>query len=706
MVSRYTLTGAGEPEIIRGLGVTTNLFDVLGVAPARGRAFSRTDPDNARLVVLSDGLWRRRFGARPDIVGQVVTLDDEPHTVLGVMPPEFYFPDRRAELWSTLGLSEAQMRSFRRPHFLRTVARLRDNVPLEAARADLTTIAAALEREYPDTNTRMYVDVGPLQTWMVSEVQRTLLLFLAAVGGVLLIACADVANLLLARASGRTREIAVRSALGARRWRIVRQLLVESLLLAVIGSAAGLAVTAAALRIFVAIGPTSLPRLDQIAPDATVLVVAVVVAALTTLLCGLLPAIHATRPSVDAALRDAGRAVSGSPHGFRTRRLLVVVEVAVAVALVAGAGLLLRSFAARQNVDARVDPDRVLTFRVSLPDTRYPKGPDANAFFSRLADRLEATPAVRSVGATSVLPLTGAGWTGDMTIEGRRPGDYGVEIRHKEIAPRYFEAMGLAIVEGRAFDASDTSESGRVVIVNQALARRYFPGTSAVGRRITYAKPSIQAPWRTIVGVVEDEPQDGLGQPARPEAFESILQSPRSSLNVVVRVDGPPDSLAGLVSQTVRDLDPLLVAYDVRSIETLVSRSLQPARFSTTLATVCGAVALLLAMVGVYGVVSYGVAQRRPEFGLRLALGANRRDVVSLVVRRELWPVAAGLVLGIGLAYGVGQMLRAYLFGVSPTDLSVFATVIGMLAATAVGAALLPSIRATQVDPISVLRGD
>jgi putative ABC transport system permease protein len=705
-LSRSVLTGAGEPEMIRGLGVTTNLFEVLGVAPALGRAFTSGDPDDAKIVVLSDGLWRRRFGARRDVVGRSITLDGAPHTVVGVMPPGFFFPDRQAELWSTLGLSPARLRSFRRPHFLRTVARLKEGAALDAARADLTAIASALEREYPDTNTRMYVDAGPYQAWMVSGVQRTLLLFLAAVGGVLLIACANVANLLIARASGRTRELAVRAALGAGRGRLVRQLLVESLLLSVIGAAAGITLTVAALRVFVALGPADLPRIDQIAPDASMLALASAVALMTTLLCGLAPAIHATRRSVEPSLRDSGRGTGGSARGSRTRASLVVVEVALAVALVVGAGLLLRSFAALQSVDPRVDRDRLLTFRVSLPGARYPKGADANAFFARLTERLRATPGVAAVSATSQLPLTGSRWTGDMTIEGRPPTDYGIEIRHKEIAPGYFEAVGLAVLDGRAFEPGDTAETGRVVIVNQALARRYFPRSRAVGQRITFAKPGREAPWRTIVGVVEDEPQDGLGEPVRPEAFESVLQNPQDALSMVVRTSVPAESLAGSVHEIVRNLDPLLVAFEVRTMDSLISQSLDSARFSTLLVTVCGSVALLLAMVGVYGIVSCAVAHKKPEFGLRMALGANRRDVLALVVRRELGPVVAGLVLGLVLAVGVSRMLTTYLFGIGPFDLPVFAGVTGLLAATAAGAALLPAIRATRVDPLSVLRSE
>lgn len=705
--ANMTITGAGEPETVRGLGVTANLFDLLGVRAARGRTFTADDEQPGRsAVVISDGLWRRRFGGRPDVIGQTIPINGRPREIIGVMPPDFGFPSHAIDLWAGLGMDRAQMLQLRRPHMLRAIARLRPGVTLEQARADLRGIMTQLSQEYPDTNKTMGADLGPQQEWVVGHSRRTLLLFLGAVSFVLLIACTNVASLLMVQGVARARELAVRGALGARRGRLIRQLLTESLVLSAIGAALGLLLTIWAVRLFVTLSPGDVPRLDEVRIDLPMLLFAGGIAALTTMLFGLLPALQSARPDLTQVLRDGGRGTGSGPRGDRLRRTLIAAEVALAVLLVICAGLFVRSFTRLQAVSPGVTRDRVVTFGLSLPGARYAGPLDVVAFSARLLPALGAIPGVRGAGATSGLPLTGGGWSGDSTIEGRAPDDYIMEVGHISVSPAYFDTVGLAIRDGRGFTASDTHDAAPVVIINETLAARYFAHETPIGRRITFAKPSSPGRWFTIVGVVEDERQEGLRVDVRPRIYQPTLQAPVQAFSIALRADVPAAALMPQVRQAVRALDPALAIEQVRTLDELIAASVSAERFAMLLMAAFAALALALASVGIYGVVSFTVSQRTQEIGLRLALGASPGLIRRLVIGRALQPVIVGLIAGVAAALAATRLLAHQLFEVSPTDPATFVIVTLLLLGVAIVASYIPARRAMRVDPMEALRLD
>ena len=699
------LDAGGEPERLQGLYVTGNLFSVLGVGAAIGRTLTEEETWAGRdkVVVLSHGLWRRRFGADPKVVGRVITLDGVGREVVGVMPPGFYFPSKEAEVWVPTGWNRERIAALRRPHFLRAVGRLKPGVTLEGARAEMQTIASRLEAQYPDTNTQMGVGLGPLQEWIVSDVRLPLVVLLAAVAFVLLIACANVANLLLSRAAVRTREVAVRRALGAGRWRVMRQLLTESLLLALAGASAGLLLASWFKDLLVSFSPDDIPRLDELRLDWRVLCFTLAAALLTTLLTGLTPALQSIQPRLASALKEGGQ--KGAPgQGRSVRGSLVIAEVSIALVLAAGAGLTVRSFLRLQNVDPGFDTDGTLTLRVSLPRAGYGEDAQQSAFFERAEQLIRNLPGVEAVGSTTRLPLKGYRWTGDMTIEGRPPEDYVREVRHKEITPDYFRAIGLPLLRGRSFNDSEREQGRPTIIVNDALARRYFPGEDPVGKRLKFTKPEEDGAWQTIVGVVGDEKQDSLGAEVRPEIYQSHLQSAQNEMTLVVRAAGDPRALAGAVREQIRALDPALPVYDVKPMRDVVYESLARERFVMLLLTLFAALALALAAVGIYGVVSYATAQRTHEIGLRMALGAQARDVLRLVIGQGLSHVLIGVGVGLLVALALTRLMASLLYGVSATDPLTFAAVALLLTAVSLFACYIPARRATRVDPLTALR--
>jgi putative ABC transport system permease protein len=707
-VRTQTLTGGGEAMLVRYVPVCANLFDVLGVSPALGRGFAADeDEPGHNVVVISDGLWRARFAARPDIIGQPMILNGVTQRIIGVMPAGFSMPGAEFDVWKGLAEKHTDLREMRRGHFLRVIARLKPGVTVAQAREDMQRVARQLSSEYPDTNAAMSADIGPLQAWLVGGIRRPLLLFLAAVGLVLLIACTNVASLLMAQSIERARELAVRTALGARRGRLLRQLVTESLLLSVCGSIAGVVVAVWAVRAFVTLGPSDVPRLTDVRTDGVMLAFAVAVGVATTVLFGLLPALYASRLDVMTILRDGGRGASAGLRSQRARRVLVAAEVMLSVMLVICAGLLIRSFLRLQQVDPGVKPAHVLTFQLSLSETRYAQGPEQLAFFDRLLAQLQALPGVRAAGTTSQLPLTGASWSDDATIEGRAPDDYIVHLRHKTASAGYFDTVGLRIARGRGFLASDTGDGGHVVIINQAVAQKNFAQEDPIGRRITFAAPSVKdARWYTIVGVVENERQDSLAASVQPEAFEPMTQSPGRTLHVVLRSDADPEALSAPVRQIVRALDPELVLQRQQTFDTLIASTVSPQRFAMLLMSAFAGVALLLAVVGVYGVVSYSVRQRTSEIGVRLALGASPRQVSRLIVAQSLAPVIAGLMAGLIVASLVTRFLATLLFEVSPIDPATFGAVTMILLAAAVLASVIPARRAMRIDPVHALRAE
>ena len=697
------MVGQGEPESIKALQVSAGLFPVLGVAPSLGRVFRPEEqvPGKQRVAILSHDLWRTRFDGDPSILGRSIRINMREYEVVGVMPAGFAFPTAEIQLWTPFAERESFAKQ-RRPHYLRPIARLKPGVTLAQARADMVRIAVQLEKEFPETNTQMGVGLGPLHEWVVGDVRTALLVFIAAVGVVLLIACANVANLLLARAAGRTREFAVRTALGAARLRIVRQLLTESFLLAVSGGLIGILVAEWTLGVLIRLSPEDLPRLNEVRIDGWVLTFMALVTGATAFLFGLVPAWQSSRIDA-AALKDGARTTS--PGGRMTRRLLVVAQVAASVALVACAGLLVRSFEKLQRVPPGVDPVNVITFRVNLPGLKYDTADKTVAFYESLAERLRSLPGVTAAGGTTVLALEGSGWTGDLFIDGR-PEVWGRELRHKTIVPGYFAAIGLPLVRGRDFDASDTASAPPVVIINETIAQMFFRDADPVGRRIAFDNPqrNPMVQWSTIVGVVRDEKQDSLGKAVAPEVYDTHRQNSESGLAIAVRARISPETLLPEVRKIVRDLEPGLAVYDIRTLEEVVARSMSRERFTTWLVTVFATLALIIAAVGVYGVVAFSVSRRTQEIGVRVALGASRGAIVRLVMTEALGLVGVGLVLGLVGAAAGGRAIRTLLFETAPTDPMTFAAVVGLLAITAVAAGLGPTRRALSVDPIEALR--
>ena len=697
----FHLTDGGEPIRIEGLYVTGNLFSVLGVEAAHGRTLMPEETVQGRsfVVVLSHGLWQRQFGADPGIVGQTITLNGRNRTVVGVMPEGFYFPSKDVEMWTPMGWDETQIASLRRPHFLRAIGRLKPGVTIESARAEMSAIAARLADEYPDTNTEMGVGLGPAKEWMVEDTRPALILFLAAVAFVLLIACANVANLLLARAASRQKEIALRTALGARRGRILRQLLTESFLLSATGGALGLLLALWCRDLLVAFSPGDIPRLEEASLDAGVLAFTLGLVLLTTLLFGLAPALQYSKPDLTASLKEGGQKSAGGSQGRRMRGALIVAEFALSLVLVIGAGLMIRSFIALQQVDPGVQADNILTFRVALPGAKYGEDRQATGFFEQAEQRIESLPGVVSVGATTTLPLKGYRWTGDMTIEGRPAEDYIREVRHKEITPGYFETMGARLLGGRAFTSLDNEKSEQVVVVNDRLARRYFPEGDALGKRIKFSKPTEDGMWRTIIGIVSDEKQDGLGSEIRPEIFQSHLQNAQTQMSIVVRTSVDPQSLIGAVRGEIRAMDKDLPPYEIKTMREVLYESASRERFTTLLLAVFAGLALVLAAVGIYGVMSYSISQRTHEIGVRMALGASSRDVLRLVLGQGMRLALAGVGAGLVAAFVLTRLMSKLLYGVSATDPVTFAGISLLLVAVALLACYLPARRATVVEP-------
>jgi putative ABC transport system permease protein len=699
------MESGGEPERIKGAYVTGNIFSVLGANAMIGRTLREEETWEGKhtVAVLSYGLWRRRFGADPKIVGRKITLNGREREVVGVMPPDFYFPSKEAEVWIPMGWKYAEMARVRRPHFLGAIGRLKPGVTLDQARAEMKAVASRLEQQYPETNTQMGVGLGPLKDQIVSGVELPLIVFLVAVAFVLLIACANVVNLLLSRSAARSKEIAIRSALGAGRGRIIRQLLTESLLLALTGGAIGLLLATWLKDLLVAFSPGDIPRLDEVGLDWRVIGFAVGITMLTTLLTGLAPALQSSKPNLTSSLKEGGQK-GYAGQGGRMRGALVIAEIALALVLVAGAGLMIRSLDQLRRVNPGFDPNNILSLSVSLPESKYPEGAQANAFFEQAEQRIRRLPGVIAVGSTIVPALKGTGWTSDATIEGRPPENYVTEVRHKAITPDYFRAMGITLLRGRFFNESDTDKSQPVIIVNAALARRHFPGEDPIGKRIKFSKPQVQDEWQTIIGVVNDEKQDGLGAKVDHETYQPLMQASQSDMTLMVRAVTDPQSLVGAIREEIRALDRSLPLYDIKTMRAAIYESMARERFITLLLIVFAALALTLASIGVYGVMSYSATRRTREIGVRIALGAQPRDVLKLVVAQGGKLAAAGVAIGLVSAFAMTRLMKTLLFGVSATDPLTFVAVSLLLSIMALLACYIPARRATKVDPLVSLR--
>jgi putative ABC transport system permease protein len=698
------LTGSGEPERVKTLFVTGNIFSVLGVQPLLGRTLvaEETWETKQRVVILSYSLWQRRFGGDPEIVGKKISLNGREYEVVGVMSSEFYFPASNVELWTPTNWPKSDILPLRRPHFLRAVARLKPGVSVDEAQAELSTIAARLEQQYPDTNTQMGASIGPLHEWIVGDTRTALLIFLAAVGLVLLIACANVANLMLVRGASRSREIAVRAAVGASRLRIVRQLLIESCVLALAGGSAGLLLASFGQDVLLEFNPGNIPRLDQVSLDGRVLGFSVATTLFTAILFGLLPALQSSKLDLISSLKEGGQKGSVSGGGT-SRNVLVVAEVALSFVLVIGAGLMLKSFVRLQRVEPGFQPDHLLMMRLSLPGIRYGDGAKSISFYEQLQDRLVNLRGVKATGAASTLPLKGYRWSCDFTIEGRPAEEYGKEVRNNEITPEYFEAAGIPLVAGRHFARSDNG-SNPVVIINDALARRHFPNNDAVGQRLKLERPWEEGTWYSIIGVVKSNKQDNLRVEPVPEIYQPLRQYPQSQMSIVVRTEADPSSMIAAVRSEIHGLDSALAVYDIQTGNELVYKSLERDRFAMLLLGIFAGVAMLLAAVGIYGVMSYTASQRTHEMGVRIALGARPRDIVSLIVGGGLKLATVGVAAGVLGAYGLTRLISSLLHNVSPTDPATFALVAAGLIVVAFAACYLPARKSSRVDPLVALK--
>ena len=718
----FNLTGAGEPERVRGVYATAGLFNTLGVAPSKGRAYTAEEdrPGSNDVVVISHSLWRRRFNSDPAVAGKSVMLDGRASTIVGVMPADFHFPDKDTDIWKPAAFdADLLSPNNRGSHFMNAVARLKPGFTLERASEEVAALARAQGAENPNTYQRGFgASIRPLAEEVVGPSVRTsLFVMLGAVGLVLLIACANVANLLLARAASRRKEVAVRTALGAGRARIMRQLLTESVLLSLAGGAAGLVLALWGVDVLVALAPEGTPRVTEVGLDARVVAFTFGVSLLTGVVFGLAPALHASKVDLNESLKEGGRGTGESAGRGSLRGLLVVGEFALALVLLAGAGLLIKSFARVLGESPGFDARGVLTMRLVLPQTKYRSYEEHRAFYSNLFGRLRALPGVESVGANNLLPLNGNGGSRTFLIEGRPvpPGQSKPEEQLRFITPGYFASLRVPVLRGRDFDERDVQTAPRVAVVTRAMAERHWPGEEAVGKRIAYAgiaRGQEQRPeWIEVVGVVGDVRHRGLDLESKPEIYVPVYQPlfsnrpvPPLSLYVAVRTSGDAGALAASVRREVAAVDPEQPIANVRTMEERLAESVAQRRFNMTLLGVFACVALVLAGVGVYGVMAYAVSRRTHEIGIRVALGAQRGDVVRLVLRQGMWLALGGVGAGLAGAYAATRLMSGLLYGVSPTDPLTFAGVAALLAAVGLLACLVPARRATKVDPMVALR--
>ena len=700
------LTGRDQPEHLRGLQLSADMFHLLGISPILGRTFitGEDQPGNDRVVVLSHRLWQRRFGADQNIIGQQLTLDGNSYQVIGVMPAQFQFAPfwaTNTELWVPLNLGART--GDRNGQSLRVFGRLKPGVSQTQAQTEVATIFSRLEQQYPEANKGLSLKVDSLHEKVVGKARGALLILLGAVGFVLLIACANVANLLMTRASARRKEIAVRTALGAGRARIARQLLTESVVLAFVGGAFGLFLGFLGMRMLLQLAPETLPRIQTIGIDVYVLGFTLLLSLVTGLLFGIAPVLQIRKASFSAALKEGGRSSSDGGRRSLGRRALVVSEVALALMLLVGGGLLVRSFAMLLSVDPGFNPNNVLTMTISLAGSELKTGEQRAAFFEQLQQRVSSLPGVRAVSAINHLPLAGDVWTLGFTIEGRPaplPGENQGAV-YRIVRPEYFKTMGASLLNGRDFNERDNDKSPGVVIINESLALRYWPNENPLGKRITVAKDGL----REIVGVVKDTRQGEWATAAQPEAYLPHLQAPSPrSMSLVVRSDSDPLSLAGAVQSSVWAIDKNLPVSEIRTMDDVVSEAVGSERFNTVLLGAFSAVALILAVVGIYGVLSDSVTARTHEIGVRLALGAQTSDVLRMIVRQGMLLVGIGIVIGLFGAYLLTQLLSSLLYQVSTTDRITFLAIPIALATVALGACLVPARRATKVDPLVALR--
>ncbi len=708
---RANLTSeGGDPQRVYLAVTSTNFFDALGVRPLHGRTFlpSEEQEGHESVAVIGHGLWQRRFGSDPRLVGRQVSIDGTNHTVIGVMPAGVQYPTD-TDLWvsprrivpeADIDLGDiTRIRGF---GILAVVARLREGVTLEQAQAEMDVITARLREQYPETNNNRFDRVIALHESVVGDVRPVLLILFGAVGCVLLIACANVANLLLARSSSRRKEIAIRTALGASRWRITRQLLTESVLLALLGGAAGLLIALFCLDLLTGLAASYVPRMEEVGLDRLVLVFTLVVSILTGIIFGLVPALQTSKVGLNESLKEGSR---GTSARGRLRGALVVAEVALSLMLLISAGLLFRSFIILQAVKPGFDPRNVLTLKVAPTGENYRDARSQRAFYAEVIGRVRELAGVQSVGAINTLPLS-KGAVNGYNVEGRPllPPDKMSGANRRNISPDYFHAMDIPLLKGREFTERDDADAPGAIIINESLARREFPDEDPLGKRLAFGSRNGQPVWLEIVGVVNDVRSLELNAEPVPEAYTSYLQHQVAEMTLVIRSGGDPAGIASAVQSVVGEVDKNQPVSSVRTLEQVISEATTRPRFNTLLLAVFSGVALLLAAAGIYGVMAYVVAQRTHEIGVRMALGARPRDVFKLIMSRGALLTLAGLGLGLLGAFTTTRVLSGLLYGISPTDPLTFGSVVALLAGVALLASYIPARRATKVDPMVALR--
>jgi putative ABC transport system permease protein len=715
------LTGIGDPVRVNTASVNASFFSILGVEPGKGRTFTEEEdqPGPDKVVLISDALWRSRFGADPALIGQTLGLSGNSYTVIGIMPPGFHFPDKE-DLWKPLAIDKTNPEN-RGSHGLEVVARLKPGVTPQQAQTDLTNISATLTQRYPAN----YASGGfglygvSMLDEIVGNIRPALFILLGAVGFVLLIACANVANLLLARAAAREREVAIRAALGARRGRLIRQLLTESIVLAIIGTVVGLALAYLGVKLFALLGPRDIPRIEEIALDARVVGFSVLMALITGIAFGLAPALQISKPSLHDSLKEGAR---GSTAGRqRLRAGLVVSEVAIALVLLIGAGLMIKSFQRLLQINMGFRTERTLTMRLTLPSTKYKDDNQVISFYRQLLDKIKALPGVESAGAISELPLSGAYSSGTTGVdnpdsaEGLRQfrGIPYIEADRRVVSADYFKTLGLSLRNGRLLTEADNENAPPVAVVDDAFEKRFWPETGAIGKRFVYRfNNGTNIQWGQIVGVVshvrhygvDEVKQYGLAQEGREEIYFPYSQSASNRMYLAIRTNIDPLSLTSAVRSEVLSMDPSEPVYEVKTMDQLASTSLAQRQLNMVLFASFSGIALILAAVGIYGVMSYSVTQRTHEIGIRMALGARQHNVLGLVVRQGMTLALTGVVVGLGAAIGLTRLMSSLLFGVSATDPLTFAVISAILTGVALAACFVPARRATRVDPMVALR--
>jgi putative ABC transport system permease protein len=706
----FNLTGVGEPERLDGRRVSANLFDLLGVTPIVGRTFvSEEDKPGTKVAILSEGLWKRRFGGDPSVIGRAITLNNESYTVVGVVRSTMRLPSFgkwRDQVWVPLGFSseEAAMRG---SHFLEVIARMKPDVKLTQARSEMQTIMARLAQQYPDVNARRGAVVNPLHEEIVGNIKPALLVLLGSVVFVLLIACANVANLLLARAAVRQKEIALRLALGADRARLTKQLLVESVILSLLGAIVGLGFAYAGLQVLTRFVPPEVMQTDAIAIDPSVLAFTLVIAIITGLTFGLAPASQASHFNLNDTLKEGGRDAGAGGRGKRLRSSLVVAEVAVSFILLIGAGLLINSFMHLRNLDPGFRADHLLTLNVDLSEVKYPDTQRRVTFFDEVLRRVRELPGVQSVAAAGNLPFTYNGDSTIISVEGipDPPIDQWPDVVYRAVGSGYFKTMGIPLLHGRDFNDQDTLENTLGVVIGEKTAKHYWPNKDPIGKRLKLGSATSEGPWRTVIGVVKDVRQnDFIAEPKMQMYFSYRQLKSMTSNALIVRTGVDPLSLATSVRNVIWSVDKDQPVANIASMEQIVSDAVARQRFSMLLLGIFAGLALVLAAVGIYGVMSYSVAQQTREIGIRIALGAKRSDVLVMTVKNGLKLVGVGLVVGLIVAFVLTRVMASLLFGISATDPLTFFSIAIVLLGVALLASYIPALRATKIDPMIALR--